>query len=121
MQFSIFTIAGLAALYLSPAISAYAIASPETTAVPDTSDTSPNVHDLKNLQLLEEAFTAFESIPAEVLDSGDDAARVWLKEHFHIIPKDDNDLPRAGGLVGDSGMLMGDCLHPFPGQGDKGR
>ena len=73
MQFGILSLTGFAILYLTPVISAYAVASPVTqSSVPDD----------KFLQPLEEAFAVVESIPDDVLDAGDEATGKWVKEHY---------------------------------------
>lgn len=70
MQFSLIT---LALLYLTPVISAYAIASPQTT---------PSVPEDKSLKTLEDAFLVFQLIPDEVANQGDEATRKWVKDHY---------------------------------------
>ncbi|KAI9885075.1 MAG: hypothetical protein M1823_003130 [Watsoniomyces obsoletus] len=73
-----FSIVGFAALFLVPAISASAIpvAQPEAAPAPASEN--------KKLQSLEDAFAVLESIPDEVVDRGDDAARQWVREHTAV-------------------------------------
>lgn len=75
MQFKVLSLASLAVLYLAPAISAYAIPS---------EDAPTSVAELKALHDLEEAFAIIESVPEEVLNSGDEAAKAWAHEHYQI-------------------------------------
>jgi hypothetical protein len=72
MQFSLIA---LAVLYLTPVISGYAVASPQTTpSVPEDDD--------KALKTLEDAFAVVDAIPDEVLVQGDEATGKWVKEHY---------------------------------------
>ncbi|KAI9778106.1 MAG: hypothetical protein M1816_004270 [Peltula sp. TS41687] len=74
MHFNILSLTGLAVLYLTPVVSAYAVASPVTQAsVPD---------DDKSLKSLEDAFAVLQVIPDEVLEAGDEAKTKWVQEHY---------------------------------------
>lgn len=110
MQFNLLSLAGLAVLYLAPAISAAAVAAPvpqDTTPAPP-----PTLRELKALHNFEDAFALLESVPDSVIDQGDDAARKWIKDQLLNDGADDKSVEKRGWL--DIPQCVWELINTLP-------